>query len=513
MITIINSCVINGLDGNLIKIEVDIVKGLSTFNIVGLPDTVVKESRDRVRSAIINSGYNFNSGRIVINMSPASSKKEGSHMDLPMALGILCSSREIKKDILDDYVVLGELSLSGKINKTNNILAMLIYLKSQGCTKFIIPQKNYPEGALLKDITIYAAENLKEVVDFLKGYGSLQQIIFYEGFLDDCDNFDLDFSEVIGQSKIKKAMEVAASGYHNIIMLGPPGAGKTMLAKRFNTILPSLSYEEAIEITKIYSIAGKLDNNQPFISTRPFRSPHHTTSPVSIAGGGSNPKPGEISLSHYGVLFMDEFPEFPRSVLEVLRQPMEDEIITISRSMGSYTFPCKFILLASMNPCPCGFYNHPSKECTCTPNQIDKYISKISGPLLDRIDIQVEISPIKFSSLKVKKQEESSINIKKRVEKARDIQFYRYKNENIKYNSQLSGKLMDKYCKLDEQSLSFLESTFNRLSLSTRSYNKIIKISRTIADLDGSESIKLNHITQALQLRNLDNYFNKKRGI
>lgn len=503
MLSKLKTCVLYGLEGYEIYVETDLSNGLPGFNIVGLPDASIKESKERVRSAIKNSGYKFPVSRITVNLAPANLKKEGSQIDLPIAMGILTASRAIERPIDEKTFIMGELSLDGRVMAVEGALPMVISMRNAGFERAVVPYENREECGVIDGISIVPVQSLKELTDYFNCEARIEPYKQSYEISDLTENFNEDFSEIKGQAAMKRAVEIAAAGMHNILLLGSPGSGKTMIAKRIPTILPDLTFEESLEVTKIYSIAGLLDG-KGLIKKRPFRSPHHTSSRVSMAGGGGKPSPGEVSLSHYGVLFLDEAPEFPKSVLEVLRQPMEDGNISISRANGSFTFPANFMLAASMNPCPCGYLGDPTHECACSQGQIDKYLSKISGPLLNRIDIQLEVSPVKYKDLNDDREEESSCSIKKRIIRTRNIQQERYKSIGIITNSQLSGKNISKYCKINRESESMLREAFEVLGLSARAYNKILKVSRTIADLEESESIETRHVAEAIQYRSLD---------
>ena len=510
MLSIIKSMSLIGLEGYLVNIEIDVSAGIPCWDIVGLPDASVKEAKERVRTAIKNSGYDMQSRKIVVNLSPADIKKEGSFFDLPIAIGILACSGNINKKSIEDTIFIGELSLDGKINKVNGVLPMCIEAKKLGIKRVILPIENTKEAAVVKEIEVIGAKSLIEVVNFLNYRIHIESTKFdLKKLFHNREAEILDFSEVKGQENIKRALEIAAAGGHNCLLIGSPGSGKTMLARRVPSILPDLTFEESLETTKIHSIAGILEKNVALITKRPFRSPHHTVSSISLIGGGRIPKPGEISLAHNGVLFLDELPEFNKNTLEVLRGPFEDKVVTISRINASLTYPCNFMFIASMNPCPCGYLGSREKECSCSEQSISRYIGKISGPLLDRIDIQIEVSQVKYQNLENNTKIETSQEVKKRVNDARKIQQDRYKKEKIYSNSALTPKLIEKYCKLDSKGKQILELAFNRLGLSARAYGRILKVARTIADLANEKNILKTHVAEAVQYRNLDKRYFK----
>ncbi|MCM8767020.1 MAG: YifB family Mg chelatase-like AAA ATPase [Candidatus Omnitrophica bacterium] len=506
MISKISSFTIWGIDAYPVEIEVDISKGIPGISIVGLPDQAIKESKDRIKPAIKNSGYEFPSGKITINLAPADLRKEGPYFDLPIAIGILAASGKIKQLKINEFYFVGELALNGEIRPVPGILPMVLKLKEIKSKKFIIPFENSLEGSIIKDVDVYPVKNLNQCVEFLIGEKEIEPVKSdIEEIFNKRNKYDVDFKEVKGQRYVKRAVEVAVSGGHNILMIGSPGSGKTMIARRIPTILPSLTLEEALEITKIHSVSGILKG--PIVFERPFRSPHHTISDIALIGGGAVPKPGEVSLAHNGVLFLDEMAEFHRDVLEGLRQPLEDGKVNISRAKGRIEFPSRFLLVAATNPCPCGWYGDSQRECHCTLSQILKYRKKLSGPLLDRIDIHIEITSLPANILFEEKEEESSESIRKRVEMAREIQKERFKNENIYFNAHMNSSQIKKYCILSDEAKDLLKNAIENLKISARAYDKIRKVARTIADLDQSEKILPHHISEAIQYRCLDKEF------
>jgi magnesium chelatase family protein len=505
MMSKINSAGLVGLDGFIVQVEIDISRGMPVFDIVGLPDAAVKESRERVRAAIKNSQFDFPIKRIIINLAPANMKKEGVAYDLPIAIAILNATEQIHCDHLDDYLFLGELSLDGQIKPIKGVLPMTIAAAKLGIKKIVVPFENAQEAGVVRDIEVLPAGDILNVIRHLNNEALITPfVVDIEGLFKNNDTYDVDFADVKGQENVKRALEVSAAGAHNCIMIGSPGSGKTMMARRLPSILPDVNFDEALEITKIHSIAGMLPPKTALLTTRPFRSPHHTVSAISLTGGGRIPKPGEISLAHYGVLFLDEMTEFQKDALEVMRQPLEDGIVNISRVNASLTYPSRFSLICSTNPCKCGYFNDPTRSCSCNPNQVQQYISKISGPLLDRIDIHIEVAPVRYKDLDSKCTSEKSEDIRKRVNRAREIQLKRYKGTKIFFNSQLKPSLMAKFCKLGEEEKKLLKDAFDRMGFSARAHDRILKVSRTIADLDESEDIKVHHIAEAIQYRSLD---------
>lgn len=495
-----------GIDAYLIEVETNVEKNVPNFTIVGLPDNAVKESKERVITAIKNCGFEFPSRRITINLAPADIKKEGSSFDLSIAVGILSANENISSTFLEDSIFLGELALDGKLRHVKGALPIAVEARKKGIKRVILPVEAAKEASIVDDIEVYGLSSLTEVVAFLNGDLNINRTITSKDELfSGINKYHLDFSDVKGQENVKRALEVAAAGAHNIIMIGPPGSGKTMLAKRIPSILPPMTFDEALETTKIHSIAGILQKETALITERPFRSPHHTVSDAALVGGGSFPRPGEVSYAHHGVLFLDELPEFKKNVLEVLRQPLEDSRVTVSRSKLSLEFPANFMLAAAMNPCPCGYFTDPAKECTCTPPQIQRYMAKISGPLLDRIDIHIEVPAVKFKELSSKGESENSSVIRERVIVAREIQLKRFENmKHIFNNGDMGSKEVRTYCKLDSSGEELLKMAMTKLGLSARAYDRILKVSRTIADLEDSENILPQHLSEAIQYRSLD---------